>query len=111
VRFLRRRDRRQAICFTDIDAPDFEALSGGPAADDLRARIHARLPDGTWIQGVEVFRRLYGAIGSRRLVALSRLPGISHALDRSYSVFARNRRRVFGRCTSETCRAAPAPKA
>ncbi len=110
VRFLRRWDRRNAIRFTDIDAPDFKAMPGGPAADNLMARIHARLPDGTWIQGVEVFRRLYATIGLGPLVALSRLPGVSHALDWSYAVFARNRRRLFGRCTSDTCGPAPAPK-
>ena len=32
------------------------------------AQIHGRLPDGTWLQGVEVFRRLYAAIGFGSLV-------------------------------------------
>lgn len=110
VRFLRRWDRRGVMRFTDIDAPGFQAVPGGPGLDDLMARIHARLPDGTWIQGVEVFRRLYAAIGLGPLVALSRLPGITHLLDRAYVVFARNRRRLFGRCTSETCGASPVSK-
>jgi predicted DCC family thiol-disulfide oxidoreductase YuxK len=72
----------------------------------LLAEIHGRLPDGTWVTGVEVFRRLYAAVGCRRLVALSRCPGLRHALDIAYRVFARNRLRWTGRCTSSnsSCR-------
>ena len=103
VRVLRRLDRRSRIRFTDIDAPGFQAPRPGPAPDDLMARIHARLPDGTWVHGVEVFRRLYAAVGFGPLVAVSRWPGISHLLDRGYAVFARNRVRWFGRCTANTC--------
>ena len=107
VRVLRRLDRRGRIRFTDIDAPGFQAPSPGPDLDELMARIHARLADGTWIQGVEVFRRLYAAVGFGGLVTLSRWPGISHLLDRAYAVFARNRVRWFGRCTANTCTAEP----
>ncbi len=103
VRFLQRRDRRGAIRFTDIDAAGFRVEPGGPGLDALMARIHGRLPDGTWIEGVEVFRQLYTAIGLGALAALTRLPGIAHLLDWTYAVFARNRRRVFGRCTAEAC--------
>ena len=111
VRFLQRRDRRGVIRFTDIDAAGFEAPAGGPGFDALMARIHGRLSDGTWIEGVEVFRQLYTVIWLGPLVALSRLPGITQLLDWSYGVFARNRRRVFGRCTAETCAPGRAPQA
>ena len=65
--------------------------------------IQGRLPDGNWITGVEVFRRLYTAVGFGPLVALTRLPGISHGLDAGYRVFARNRLRFTGRCEA-SCR-------
>lgn len=107
VRVLRRLDRRGRVRFTDIDAPGFQAPRPGPALDDLMARIHARVSDGTWVQGVEVFRRLYAAVGFGLLVAMSRWPGISHLLDRAYAVFARNRVRWFGRCTASTCTVEP----
>jgi predicted DCC family thiol-disulfide oxidoreductase YuxK len=103
VRVLRRLDRRGRIRFIDIDAPGFRAPRPGPALDDLMARIHARTSDGAWIHGVEVFRRLYAAVGLAPLAAVSRWPGISHLLDRAYAVFARNRVRWFGRCTAKTC--------
>jgi predicted DCC family thiol-disulfide oxidoreductase YuxK len=65
--------------------------------------IHGRLPDGSLVRGVEVFRRLYGAVGFRRLVRLSRAPGVRHVLDLAYALFARNRLRLTGRCTQESC--------
>ena len=67
------------------------------------AQIHGRLPDGSWIRGVEVFRRLYAAVGFGPLVSLTRLPVISQLLDWGYSIFARNRFRLTGRCTKQTC--------
>jgi len=107
VDFLRRRDRRGRIRFTDISSPDFAAASVGKTDDALMAQIHARLPDGTWLQGVEVFRRLYAAIGFARLVFVSRLPLISQLLDWAYPVFARNRLRLTGRCTAKNCAVEP----
>jgi predicted DCC family thiol-disulfide oxidoreductase YuxK len=107
VRVLRRLDRRGRVRFTDIDAPGFQAPRPGPALDDLMARIHARVSDGTWVEGVEVFRRLYAAVGFGPLVTVSRWPGVSHLLDRAYAVFARNRVRWFGRCTASTCTVEP----
>ena len=68
------------------------------------SEIHGRLPDGTWVRGVEVFRELYAAIGWTSVVWISRLPMISGLLDRAYRLFARNRlrwtrRRVPGSAT------------
>lgn len=106
IDLLRRLDRgRGRIRFTDIAAPEFSAAALGKDHDEFMAKIQGRLADGTWIEGVEVFRRLYGAVGFGALTALTRLPGLSHALDAGYRLFARNRLRWTGRgaCTSETC--------
>lgn len=103
ITFLKRRDRRNRIRFTDIDSPSFNADAVGKRHDELMARIQGRLRDGTWLQGVEVFRRMYAAIGFSGIVTLSRLPLISQILDLGYSVFARNRLRLTGRCTAQSC--------
>jgi hypothetical protein len=66
-------------------------------------RIHGRLPDGTVVEGVEVFRRLYAAVGFGPLVALTRLPGVSQLLDLAYHAFAKNRLRLTGRCVDGAC--------
>lgn len=52
---------------------------------------------------VEVFRQLYAAVGFGLLVWPTRLPGITHAMDFGYHIFAKNRLRLTGRCTTETC--------
>lgn len=102
IGWLRRWDRRGRIRFTDIAAPGF-VPPADHSFDELMAEIHGRLPDGTWIKGVEVFRRLYAAACCPLLVAPTRLPGISHLLDWGYRVFARNRLRLTGRCDA-ACR-------
>jgi predicted DCC family thiol-disulfide oxidoreductase YuxK len=103
IDMVRRLDRRDRIRFTDIAAAGFDASAIGKTHDDLMARIHARLPDGTLVEGVEVFRRMYAAAGLGPVVALTRLPGLSHALDASYRWFAKNRLRLTGRCDDGAC--------
>lgn len=98
IRMLRWLDRARRIRFTDIAAPTFNPAPLGTTYAALMARIQGRLPDGQWVEGVEVFRRLYAAVGFRRLAALTRWPGISHALDLGYRLFAENRLRLTGRC-------------
>lgn len=100
IAFLRRLDRRQRIRFTDIAADGFSAAMQGVDHDVLMAEIHGRLPDESWIRGVEVFRRLYAAIGWHPLVSMSRWPGVRQGLQLGYRVFARNRLRWTGRCTT-----------
>ncbi|HPM83813.1 MAG TPA: DUF393 domain-containing protein [Candidatus Anammoximicrobium sp.] len=107
MNWLRRRDRQGKIRFTDISAPCFQATTVGKTQEGLMAQIHARLPDGTWLQGVDVFRRLYAAVGFGPLVVLSRLPLIFQLLDWGYAVFARNRLRLTGRCTADSCPVGP----
>jgi len=104
---LRRLDRRHRMRFTDIAAAGFDATEVGVTWQALMDRIHGRLPDGTIIEGVEVFRRLYRAAGLGWLVAVTRLPGISHLLEVLYGAFAKNRLRLTGRCRDGVCEVAP----
>jgi predicted DCC family thiol-disulfide oxidoreductase YuxK len=108
IALLQRLDaKRRRIRFTDIAAVGFQAEPLGVSYVDLMQRIHGRLPDGRLIEGVEVFRRLYSAVGFRRLVAFTRLPVVRLLLVLLYNVFARNRLRLTGRCTPDLC--APRP--
>lgn len=103
IDMLRRKDDKQRILFTDISAANFDADSVGVPFPTLMERIHGRLPDGTLIEGVEVFRRLYAAVGFGFLVAASRLPLVAPLLNLSYRAFAKNRLRLTGRCTEDAC--------
>ena len=106
TRLLERLDRKKRIRFTNIVAADFVAADHGKSHAELMAEMHGRLPDGTWVTGVEVFRRLYSAVGFRAIVWLTRMPIISQLLDFGYTVFARYRLRLTGRCTDE-CKVVP----
>jgi predicted DCC family thiol-disulfide oxidoreductase YuxK len=104
IELLRKLDKQtQRIRFTDIQAAGFSPESVGLTFPELMRRIHGRLPTGELIEGTEVFRRLYAAVGFRRAVAFSRWPGVSQLLDAGYALFAKNRLRFTGRCTEEIC--------
>jgi predicted DCC family thiol-disulfide oxidoreductase YuxK len=98
IRMLQRLDRKHRISFVNIAAEDFSPQALGTTMSSLMSQIRAKLPDGTWIEGVEVFRRLYSAIGFGLLVSLTRLPGVKWLLDVAYGYFAKNRLRFTGRC-------------
>lgn len=107
INLLRRWDKEQRILFSDIASAEFNPEILGIDYSRLMAEIHGRLPDGSIITGVEVFRRLYSAVGFRWPVTLSRLPLIKQILDLGYVLFARNRLRLTGRCGSEGCKIDP----
>lgn len=103
IDMLRRWDRKERVRFTNIADPAFDPASVGKTFDELMSQIHGRLPDGTMIHGVEVFRRLYAAVGFGPLVAITRWPVISHLMNLAYSLFAKNRLRLTGRCHDGAC--------
>jgi predicted DCC family thiol-disulfide oxidoreductase YuxK len=102
VKMLQRMDRQQRVRFTDIAAKTFTPPAGLDMAA-LMARIHGRLPDGSILEGVEVFRRVYEAVGLGWLSRASRLPGISALTEAAYALFAKNRLRLTGRCDHNSC--------
>ena len=110
IRMLQGRDRRRRIRFVDIAADGRDATSVGLSWEALMDRIHGRLPNGTVVEGVEVFRRLYAAVGFGPLVALTRLPGIRQLLDVAYHTFANNRLRLTGRCGDGACKRNTKPR-
>ncbi len=103
IGLLKRWDRHQRIRFTDIEAYEFPPAGVGLTREALMAQMHGRLPGGTWLTGVEVFRRMYTAVGFVAVVWLSRWPLISQLLDLGYFIFARYRLQLTGRCTAQTC--------
>lgn len=108
IGMLRRWDKRGVIVFTDIAADGFDPGPLGVPFETLMAEIHGRLPNGQIITGVEVFRRLYSAVGLGWLVAPTRLPVVRHLLDAGYRFFARYRLALTGRrCQGDACQVEP----
>lgn len=111
IDFLTARDRgRGQIAFEDIASPEFDPSRYGLEAADVVARIHGVLPDGRVVEGVEVFREAYGAVGLGWLLAPTRWPGLRGLSDRAYRIFARNRLRWTGREPAGACPASGAEK-
>ncbi len=108
VTWLRKLDRRQRLRWTNIASNDFRCEDYGRSMEQLMGALHMRLPDASLVTGVEAFRQMYSAVGFGWLIALTRLPGVSHLMEWSYRLFARNRLRLTGRCHSQdTCRTPP----
>ncbi len=105
IAMLRRLDRRGRVRFTDIAAPDFDAEREGlPAWQVLMDRIHGRrLDTGDIIEGVDVFRSLYEAVGLGPLVSWTRARPVDRLLERAYHAFASRRLRLTGRCDERGC--------
>ena len=98
IGFFKKKDRKRLIRFRDIQRIDFASAGIPKTYQQLMGEIHGRLPDGTWIIGVEVFRRLYSAIGWNWIVAITRWPVVLQSLDWAYQFFAKQRLTLTGRC-------------
>ena len=109
IRIMSWLDRRSRLRLTDISAAGFDAqASTGKSWDALMAEIHGRLPDGTLVVGLEVFRRMYAAVGLGFLMAPTSWPGLRAVSNAAYTRFARDRLKLTGRCSDNAC-ALPAP--
>lgn len=95
------------LALIDITAPTFDPTPIGKTHDKLMAQIHAQLPDGTIVVGMEAFRRAYAAIGRGWLIAWTGWPIIKPITDMWYRWFAKRRMRIgslFGkRCEHGVC--------
>jgi len=60
-------------------------------------RIHAILPDGSIVRDVEVFRRLYEAVGLGWVYAVTKNPSVLSAANAVYNVWAKYRTQITGR--------------
>ncbi|HYF16213.1 MAG TPA: DUF393 domain-containing protein [Phycisphaerales bacterium] len=104
-RFIQRLDRgRGLVAIEDIARPGFDPARYGLSWPQVAGSIHAILPGGSVINGMEVFRRVYGAVGRGWMLGWTAWPVLRPFVDRSYAWFARNRVRWFGGCRPDgTC--------
>ena len=99
VAFLRGRDEGAGrIDFVDIAAPDYDpAANQGLSYEAAMEEIHAILPDGTVVRGIEVFRRLYEEVGLGFVYAATKNEAVERAANRVYGFWARFRMQLTGR--------------
>ena len=104
VNFLQKRDRgRGLVSFVDIADDDYEPTeNGGVDFATAMGRIHAVLADGSVIQNVEVFRRVYEILGIGWIYAATKWPIIGPVVDALYGIWADWRLAVTGRPDLQT---------
>ncbi|KAG8154693.1 thiol-disulfide oxidoreductase DCC family protein [Burkholderia catarinensis] len=111
IRRLGARDARRRLVFVDIAEPGFDPAPLGVSLPALNRELHARLPDGRMLTGVDSILAAYTLVGRRRLAWLLRVPAIRAALAPLYRRFARNRHAVSrwlgyhaeARCDAAVC--------
>lgn len=99
VNFLQKRDAgRGLVAFVDIAADDYTAeANGGVDFETAMGRIHAVLLDGTVVQKVEVFRRVYEVLGLGWIYAITKLPIVGWLANVLYDFWAERRLTLTGR--------------
>lgn len=104
VNFLQKRDAgRGLVAFVDIAREDYDpADHGGVDFETAMGRIHAVLANGTVIQDVEVFRRVYEILGMGWVYAITKVPGLGAIADWLYGLWADRRLALTGRADLAT---------
>ncbi|BAY20889.1 hypothetical protein NIES2100_06330 [Calothrix sp. NIES-2100] len=104
VNFLQKRDAgRGLVHFVDIADDDYNPEEhGGVDFETAMGRIHAVLADGTVVQNVEVFRRVYAILGMGWVYSVTKLPIVGAIADFLYGIWAKWRLAITGRPTLET---------
>lgn len=104
VNFLQKKDAgRCLVSFVDIADDSYDPTeNGGVDFATAMGRIHAVLPDGTVIQNVEVFRRIYSILGIGWMYAPTQWPVVGPLVDKLYDIWADWRLQVTGRPSLET---------
>jgi predicted DCC family thiol-disulfide oxidoreductase YuxK len=96
--FLKKRDIDNRIRFTDLSSANYNPDEHGHIQfEEGMRKLHAILPDGRIVRGVEVFRQTYDAIGLGWVLAATSLPGIGQIADILYDLWAEHRLRLTGR--------------
>ena len=90
---------RRRLLLEDISSQEFDPGRYGATLDQLISQIHAMVPSGRLVKGMEVFRRAYEAVGLGWLLAPTNWPILRHFFDAGYRWFARNRLWLTGRWT------------
>lgn len=107
IEFIRKRDRHGRIALEDITAPDFDADRYGLTFERAYGRMHAVLPDGQIVEGMEVFRRTYAELGWGWLLKVTGWPILRPVFDRLYLLFAKVRPYLSAHrgmaCRAESC--------
>ncbi len=91
VAFLKKRDRKGKLRFSDIREAEGLPKQTGIPMEQLEKQIHAVLPDGTVIRRMDVIRAAYREVGLGWLAAPTGWPILRPCFDALYGLVAKYR--------------------
>ncbi|HEF5875315.1 TPA: DUF393 domain-containing protein [Burkholderia cenocepacia] len=91
IRRLGERDARHRLAFVDIAEPGFDPTPLGVDLPALNRELHARLPDGRMLTGIDGIAAAHALIGRRWFARLLRSPAMRAVSAPLYRRLARNR--------------------
>lgn len=108
IDLYRRRDQGKALELIDISLPDFNPAAYGLEGRDIQKNLHATLPDGTVIEGVETFIEIWKRVpGWRWAARFAQKAAPRSVLEKGYAIFTRIRpylpRRQHVECATDRC--------
>lgn len=92
--FLKRRDHKQVLTFSDIRSPNFKLPFAGISIEKLAFEIHSINEEGEMLRGMDVIREAYRAVGLGWLISPTTWPIIRPVFDKFYTWIAANRMRI-----------------
>lgn len=96
VSLYRKLDREGSIRWHDVSESEGDLGSDGVNQTDALAIIHARLPDGRLVTGVEAFIAVWDRLpGFRRFAGVARWRPVTWMLEKGYAWYAPRRKRVM----------------
>jgi predicted DCC family thiol-disulfide oxidoreductase YuxK len=102
----RKHDRLHRMEMVDIAAPNFDAATYGLDPEKVQQVMHVRMADGRVFTQVRAFVKIWESqrtVWTTLLRCLLKVPGVMPLAGIFYRWFARNRYRLTGRCTPESC--------
>ncbi len=95
VEIYNRADRACAIQWHDVSVNGGDLCQDGVSQADALARMHARLPDGRLVTGVQAFIAVWERIpGFRMFAPIARWAPVRWVLERGYDWYAPRRTRL-----------------
>lgn len=104
VNFLKQKDAgRGKVLFINIADENYSPEENeGISYETAMKNIHAILADGTVINNMEVFRRVYEILGMGWVYSFTKIPLIGSIVDKIYIIWANWRLKLTGRENLET---------
>ena len=98
---LKELDRHNKLAFASLQDPN--TLQAHPDLDAQLAMtiLQGKLPNGEYIQGLDVTHKAWSAVGKGYLTVVLRLPILKWVFDKFYLMFASNRYRISAWLTGQ----------